>query len=226
MAWHPSTTDGARFPRVPTVHRHRPRRRLALALVLAGSLVAAGCSDDDSGDEAATEGAVEEGEQRSERGPRFCDAYLEYLAEPSPEHLDTVVEAADDPEVDELAAIIGEDDRTGRVLAADSDLQVIARDRCQAEWIGAAQGGGDTAGAAQAFLDALVAGDPIGARNVASANAIALFEPWPPIEADAEAGTPTLLEIGDRTFSMALDPATIAECQVEFGVVIACTVVQ
>lgn len=206
--------------------RHRSRRRLALALLLAVSLVAAGCSDDDGGDEAAPDGTAEETEERSERGPRFCDAYLEYLAEPTPEHLDTVVEAAGDPEVEELAAIISEDDRTGRVLAADSDLQVIARDRCQAEWVGAAQGGGDTAGAAQAFFDALVAGDPIGARNVASANAIAVFEPWAPIEADAAAGTPTLLELGDRSFSLALDPATIAECQVEFGVVIACTVAQ
>lgn len=205
--------------------RHRSRRRLALALLLAVSLVAAGCSDDDGG-EAAPGDTAAETEDRSERGPRFCDAYLEYLAEPTPEHLDTVVEAAGDPEVEELAAIISEDDRTGRVLAADSDLQVIARDRCQAEWVGAAQGGGDTAGAAQAFFDALVAGDPMGARNVASANAIAVFEPWAPIEADAAAGTPTLLELGDRSFSLALDPATIAECQVEFGVVIACTVAQ
>jgi hypothetical protein len=197
-----------------------------VALVLTGSLLAAGCSDDDGADEAAPDGATEPAEESSERGPRFCDAYLEYLAEPSSEHLASVVEAADDPAVDDLAAIIGEDDRTGRVLAADSDLQAIARDRCQPEWVGAAQGGGDTAGAAQAFFDALVAGDPIGARNVASANAIAVFEPWAPIETDAAAGTPTLLEIADRSFSLALDAATIAECQVEFGVVIACTVAQ
>lgn len=190
--------------------------------MLTGALLAAGCSDDD-GDEAATEGTTET-EERSERGPRFCDAYLDYLAEPSGQHLATVVEAAEDPEVDELATIITRDDRTGRVLAADSDLQSIARDECQAEWVGAAQGGGDTAGAAQAFLDAVVAGDLIGARNVASANAIAVFEPGTPIEADPAAGTPSLLEIGDRSFSMALDAATIAECQVEAGVVIACTV--
>jgi hypothetical protein len=189
-------------------------------LALTGALVAAGCSDDD---DAATEETTET-DERSERGRRFCDAYLDYLAEPNGEHLATVVEAADDPEVDELAAIITEDDRTGRVLAADSDLQTIARDECQAEWVGAAQGGGDTAGAAQAFLDAVVAGDLIGARNVASANAIAVFEPGTPIEADPVAGTPALLEIGDRSFSMALDAATIAECQVEAGVVIACTV--
>lgn len=209
------------------MHRVRSCRRPALALVLVGSLVAAACGDDDAGDDgAAPEEATEEGDARSERAPRFCDAYLEYLAEPSPELLEVVVEAADSPEVDELAGIIAEDDRTGRVLAADSDLQVIARDRCQAEWVGAAQGGGDTAGAAQAFFDALVAGDPLGARNVASANAIATFEPWAPIEADAAAGTPSLLDIGERAFSFALDPGTIAECQVEFGVVIACTVAQ
>lgn len=225
MVWHPSTADGSGFPRVPVVHRPRPRS-LAVALVLLGSLVAGACSDDDGADEVTPDDAAEQAEEATERGPRFCDAYLEYLAEPSREHLATVVEAADDPAVDELASIVAEDDRTGRVLAAGSDLQVIARDRCQAEWVGAAQGGGDTAGAAQAFFDALVAGDPIGARNVASANAIAVFEPWAPIEADAAAGTPTLLEIGDRSFSMALGPATIAECQVEFGVVIACTVAE
>lgn len=200
--------------------RHRPR--LLATLVLTGALLAAGCSDDDA-DEAATEDAAGT-EERTERGPRFCDAYLDYLAVPNDEHLATVVEAADDPEVEELATIIGEDDRTGRVLAADSDLQTIARDQCQAEWVGAAQGGGDTSGAAQAFLDAVVAGDPLGARNVAAANAIAVFEPWAPIEADAAAGTPSLLEIDDRSFSMALDAGTIAECQVEAGVVLACTV--
>jgi len=195
--------------------------------VLVGSLVAAACGGDGGdAEDAAPDDPTEERDERSERGPRFCDAYLEYLAEPSLEHLEVVVEAADAPEVDELADIIAEDDRTGRVLAADSDLQVIARDRCQAEWVGAAQGGGDTAGAAQAFFDALVAGDPIGARNVASANAIAVFEPWAPIETDAAAGTPSLLDIDERAFSFVLDPGTIAECQVEFGVVIACTVAQ
>lgn len=204
--------------------RHRRPRSLALGLVLVGSLLVAGCSDDDAADGTAADEATEQGEERAERGPRFCDAYLDYLAEPSSEHLAAVTEAADDPDVEELATIIAEDDRTGRVLAADSDLQDIAREQCQPEWVGAAQGGGDTAGAAQAFFDAIVAGDPVGARNVASANAIAVFEPWTPIEADAAAGTPSLLAIGDRSFSMALDPATLAECQVEFGVVIACTV--
>ncbi len=181
-----------------------------------------GCGDDDA--EEAGDGTSEQTEERTERGPRFCDAYLAYLAEPSSEHLATVAEAAGDPGVEELAAIIGEDDRTGRVLAADEDLRTIARDRCQAEWVGAAQGGGDTSGAAQAFVDALVAGDPMGARNVAAANAIAVFEPWGPIEADAASGTPSLLEIAETSFSMALTPDTIAECQVETGVVLACTV--
>lgn len=186
-----------------------------LALVLL-----AGCSDDDdTAGEARTEA-----DERSERGPRFCDAYLDYLAEPTDDHLATVVEAAGDPEVEDLAAIVTDDPQTGRVLAADEDLRTIARDRCQAEWVGAAQGGGDTSGVAQAFLDALSAGDPIGARNVAAANAIAVFEPWEPIVPDAAAGTPSLIDIGDRSFSMALDAGTIAECQVEAGVVLACTV--
>lgn len=200
----------------------RSRLHRVAALSLTAVLVSA-CGDDDGGDEVATEQAGG-AEERTERGPRFCDAYLDYLAEPSSEHLATVAEASDDPEVAELASIIGEDDRTGRVLAADDDLRTVARDRCQAEWVGAAQGGGDTSGAAQAFLDALVAGDPIGARNVASANAIAVFEPWDPIAEDPAAGTPSLLEIGDRSFSLALDAATIAECQVEAAVVLACTV--
>lgn len=211
-----------RFRRVPAVHRSRRPRRLA-SLALVGALAVAGCSDDDTSQDAAGEG-TEEAEERAQSGPRFCDAYLDYLAEPSGEHLATVVGAADDPQVEELAAIIVEDDRTGRVLAADEDLRTIARDECQAEWVGAAQGGGDTAGAAQAFFDALVAGDPIGARNVASANAIAVFEPWSPIEPDAVGGTPAILEIGERSFSLALDASTIAECQVAGGVVIACTV--
>lgn len=208
-------------------HRHTGRLAYRLGSLAALALVAAiaipGCGDGGGGDE-ATDSTQQEAQERSDRGPRFCDAYLEYLAEPSGEHLATVVAAAVDPEVEELAAIIGEDDRTGRVLAADDDLRALARDRCHAEWVGAAQGGGDTAGAAQAFLDALVAGDAIGARNVASANAIAVFEPWAPVAADPASGTPAILDIGDRSFSLALDPGTIAECQTEAGVVIACTV--
>jgi hypothetical protein len=206
------------------VPRRPPRRFVALAL--AGALAVTGCSDDGSPDGAAPDESTQERTERTEQGPRFCDAYLDYLAEPSAENLTIVVESADDPAVDELGAIIAGDDRTGRVLAADDDLRGLARTRCQAEWVGAAQGGGDTAGAAQAFFDALVAGDAIGARNVASANAIALFEPWSPIEADPASGTPTLLEVHDRSFSMALDAGTIAECQVEAGVVISCTVAE
>ena len=221
MGWSGPVACRSTFPRVRVVRCRRPVRRL-VAPLLALALVVAGCGDDDDAGEAA-DGTAERVEERTERGPRFCDAYLEYLAEPSSEHLATVVEAGD-PDVEALAEIIAGDDRTGRVLAADDDLRTIARDRCQAEWIGAAQGGGDTPGAAQAFFDALVAGDPIGARNVAAANAIAVFEPWAPIEPDAASGTPALVDIGDRSFSMALDPATIAECQVETGVVLACTV--
>lgn len=206
----------------------RPLRPVLLAAALAAVALAAACSGDDA--EPVAEGDVTEGDEEgaatTEAPLRFCDVYLDYLAEPTDELLEQIAEAADDPEVDELTRIIAEDDRTGRVLAADDDLERVARDRCQAEWVGAAQGGGDTPGAAQAFYDALVAGDPIGARNVASANAIARFEPWSPIEADPEAGTPTLLTIDDRSFTMALAPATIAECQVEAGVVIACTLVE
>jgi hypothetical protein len=207
---------------VPTVPRGRHHLRFAtplLALVLL-----TGCSDDGEDGDAAGEAARTEPDERSERGPRFCDAYLGYLAEPTDDNLAAVVQAADDGTVDELAAIVADDPQTGRVLAADDDLRTIARDRCQAEWVGAAQGGGDTSGAAQAFLDALAAGDPIGARNVAAANAIAVFEPWEPIAPDAAAGTPSLIDIGERSFSMALDAGTIAECQVEAGVVLACTV--
>ena len=195
-----------------------PRSLLAATAVLAGALLA-GCGDD------AADDAAEEERTTTTAGPRFCDVFLDYLARPDADTLALVREAADDPQVDELAEIIAADDRTGRVLAADDDLQSLARERCQPEWVGAAQGGGDTSGAAQAFFDAIVAGDEIGARNVASANAIARFEPWEPIAPDAAEGTPSLLTIGTRTFTMALGPDRIAECQVEGGVVLACTVV-
>jgi hypothetical protein len=194
-------------------------------VLLAGALLL-GCTGDDDDDAAPTGEEAAEDVRASTPSPRFCDVFLDYLAEPSGENLDAVTAAADDPRVDELAGIITEDDRTGRVLAADSDLQAVARERCQAEWIGAAQGGGDTAGAAQALLDALAAGDRLGAANVASANAIAAFEPWEPIEPDPVTGTPTLLTVGERTFTMALDADRIAECQVEAGVVISCTVAE
>lgn len=202
--------------------------RSLLTALLAGAVlpgaVLLGCSDDDQAAPEAADGDAAQAEAPEDRPARFCDVFLEYLAEPTDENLRAVTATAGDPQVAELAQIIAEDDRTGRVIAADSDLQALARERCQAEWVGAAPGGGDTAGAAQAFLDALVAGDRIGARNVASANAIARFEPWAPIAPDTAAGTPALLTVGDRAFTMALDRQRIAECQVEAGVVIACTV--
>lgn len=197
-----------------------PRRRALLALLATALL--AGCGSTDDG--GAGQDAARSETTSPEREARFCDVYLDYLAEPTDQHLDAVAGAAEDPEVEELATIIRGDDQTGRVLAADSDLTELARERCMAEWVGSAQGGGDTAGAAQAFLDALTAGDALGARNVASANVIAGFEPWAPLAPDEAAGTPAILELADRSFTLALDAARIAECQVEGGVVIACTV--
>ncbi len=210
-------------PRVPT---SRATVVAPLTFVLLVGLVVGGCSDDGATD--APDGPDEraEDDDAATRAPRFCDVYLDYLAEATPANLDAIVTAADDDQVDELVAIIREDDRTGRVLAADSDLEALARTRCQAEWVGGAQGAGNTAGAAQAFFDAVVAGDQIGARNVASANAIARFEPWAPVVADPETGTPTLLTVDEQSFTMALDPDRIAECQVETGVIITCTVAE
>ena len=155
---------------------------------------------------------------------RFCDAFLDYLGEPTPENLAVVVDSADDPEVAELADIVADDDRTGRVLAASDDLEATARERCQAEWVGGAQGAGNTGAAAQALVDALIAGDRFGARNVASANAIARFEPWEPIVPDPDLGTPQVVEVDEGSFVIVLDADTLAECQVETGVILACTV--
>lgn len=193
---------------------------LAAVLALLGA-----CSDDGSTDDAVDRTA---GEDEEDDAPpvRFCDAYLDYLSAPTPPNLDTVEEAAGDDEVTELADIIRDDDRTGRVLAASDDLETLARRRCQAEWIAGTQGAGDTASAAQAFYDAVVAGDRIGARNVASANAIAVFEPWAPVEPDEDVGSPSLVSVGEDSFSLALGPERLAECQVETGVVIACTMAE
>ncbi len=201
----------------------RPSRRAVAATVLLLAVAGAACSGGDGGDDDADGSG---GTEEAAPAVRFCDAYLDYLGEPTPANLAVVVDAADDPEVDELAAVVGEDDRTGRVLAASADLDDLARDRCLPEWVGGAQGAGDTGAAAQAFFDAVVAGDRIGARNVASANAIARFEPWQPIEADDDAGTPAIVSVGEGAFAMALGPALLAECQVETGVVLACTVVR
>ena len=63
----------------------------------------------------------------------------------------------------------------------------------------------------------------MGARNVASANAIAVFAPWEPIEPDPQLGTPALVSADEHTFTLALDADRLAECQVETGVIIACT---
>lgn len=191
--------------------------RPVLATAVAAALVLTACGDDD--------GAAGDAGARGGEAGRFCDLYLDYLAEPSADLLDALVDVADDDEVDALARIIAEDRRAGRVLAADSDLRTLARERCQAEWVGSVQGAADTAGAAQAFFDAVVAGDRAGARTVAAENAIARFAPWAPVEPDPDAGTPTVLTVDEGSFTMALAADRIAECQVESGVVIACTLV-
>lgn len=201
--------------------------RLTLVSVAIVSLaMLAACSDDDEAGAPADEeipAEVGEGDGERSSGPRFCDAYLEYLADPTAPQLDVLAEAADDDEIENLIEIIETDTDPGRVLAADQDLDGLARLRCQTEWTAGAQGAGNTPAAAQAFFDAVVAGDRTGARNVASANAIAAFEPWEPLT--GEDGTePTLVEVGEQTFSIVLDAASLAQCQVETGVVIACTV--
>lgn len=202
------------------------RRSGPLLLLLVLAVVLGACGDDDSGEDAAADEQRSEDTEDTQPAVRFCDAFLGYLSEPSPSNLDTVERSADDDQVSEYVEIIRTDDRTGRMIAAASDLEDLARERCQAEWIAGAQGAGDTARAAQAFFDALVAGDPIGARNVASANAIAVFEPWEPIPTDTGDAAPVIVAVSDRRFTMALGPSRLAECQVETGVVIACTLAE
>lgn len=197
--------------------------RRIVTLLLAGlALVALGCSSDDDGAAAGdgTEEDAGDGERRDQ--PRFCDVYLDYLGDSTPANLEAVVDASDDPQVREYADAIGSDADLDVVLAATLDLDDLAREQCQPEWIAGAQGAGDTASAAQAFFDAVVAGDPIGARNVASSNAIAVFEPWEPVEADPETGTPALADVGGQSFSVVLGPESAAQCEVETGVVVAC----
>lgn len=195
-------------------------KRALCALVVVAALVVGACSDDDG--DGAPDDTAEDGSDRDPAAPRFCDVYLEYLGDSSAENLTAVDEAAADDEVAELARIIGSDAEIGRVLSAVEDLDGIARTRCQVEWTAGAQGAGSTAAAASAFFDALVAGDPIGARNVASANAIAVFEPWAPVEPDPEVGSPAVGEVGEQSFSLVLGSTSIAVCQVETGVVVAC----
>ena len=187
------------------------------------------CSDDDAADDTApttpTTAAVDGdagGDPDEDGAPRFCDVFLTWLGDSSPEHLDAVVAASDDATVADLATVIAEDPNTARVLGATEDLDALARTQCQPEWTAGAQGAGSTAAAAQAFFDALVAGDRIGARNVASANAIAAFEPWAPIDVDAATGTPALGEVTETGFTLALDAETLARCDVEIGVVVTC----
>lgn len=184
--------------------------------------VLAGCTGDD--DETRESGDSDQSDSSStqDNAPRFCDAYLDYLADSTPANLDVVVEAADDDQVDEYADIITSDADITEVMGATLDLDELARDKCQPEWTAGVQGAGDTAAAAQAFFDAVVAGGRAGAANVAASNAIAVFEPWEQIEADAVAGTPSLGEMAERTFSMVLGPSDIARCEVATGVVIFC----
>lgn len=196
--------------------------RLMLCALAVATMLIGACSDDgDSGNDASD--SDDASAERDPAAPRFCDVYLDFLGDSSDASLDAVVEAADNAEIEELAAIVRDDStEIGRVLAAVEDLDGIARTRCQVEWTAGAQGAGSTAAAASALFDAIVAGDPIGARNVASANAIAVFEPWEPVTPDPDTGAPAVGEVGDKSFSLVLGPAEIAVCQVETGVVVAC----
>ena len=194
---------------------------LAVLAVLVGS--AAACGDDTSSADGGDAAGGDEGrDERRVPAPRFCDTYLDYLADSTPENLEAVVTAADDDQVAEYAEVIGSDADLDRVLAATLDLDDRAREQCQPEWTSGTQGAGDTASAAQAFFDALVAGDRPGAQNVAAQNAIAVFDPWEPVAADPDAGTPALADVGGQSFSVVLGPETVAQCEVETGVVVAC----
>lgn len=190
-------------------------------------LVAAlpGCGDDGGGGADAGrpgQGSARGSTDEASPGPRFCDAYLDYLGESTPERLATVDRATDDPQVSGYAAVITSDADLDRVLAATLDLDDLAREQCQPEWTAGTQGAGDTDSAAQALFDAVVAGDRAGAQNVAATNAIAVFEPWAPVVADEAAGTPALAEVGGQSFTIVLGPADLAQCEVETGVVVAC----
>lgn len=199
----------------------RPSGSLVALLVLPFVLLVA-CSDGDEGDAVGAGGQDEAG---AETRARFCDVFLDYLADSSPQNLEVVADSTDDPDVGAHVDTIRTSGDLTEVLAATLDLDELARTRCQPEWTAGAQGAGNTPAAAQAFLDALVAGDPVGARNVASANAIAVFEPWDPIPSDPAAGTPAIDAVGDEAFSLVLTPDRVAQCQVETGVVITCTIV-
>lgn len=190
-----------------------------MACVSAIAVVAA-CSGDD--DAASTTTSPEE----RETAARFCDVYLGYLSESTSENLTAVEDAADDPQVDEYVGVMESDADIIAVVAATVDLDDLARSRCQSEWTAGAQGAGNTGAAAQAFFDALVAGDPVGARNVASANAIAVFDPWEPIAPDPASGTPAIGDVDGQSFTVALDAGSLAECQVETGVVVACQIAE
>ncbi len=197
-----------------------PQNRWFLVVCLVVGVLA-GCSGDDSatptGDD-ADRASADDGSPPA----RFCDVYLDYLADSTPANLTAVVAASDDPQVEEYADTIAADPDIDALIAATLDLDDLARLDCQPEWTAGAQGAGNTGAAAQAFFDAVVAGDRIGARNIASANAIAVFEPWAPVEPDDAAGTPALADVGGQSFSLALGPASVAQCEVETGVVVAC----
>ena len=196
------------------------RRSLWVPVVAAALLVA--CSDD-GGDQGAAAPQGSSGSRgRDVPAARFCDVYLDYLADSTPQNLERVEEVADDPQVSEYASLIGSDADLDTVLGATLDLDDLAREQCQPEWTAGTQGAGNTPAAAQALLDALVAGDPAGALNVASRNAIAVFEPWEPLTPDPSSGTPAIADVGGQSFSLVLDPASVAQCEVETGVVVAC----
>lgn len=198
-------------------------RRLVPVLVVVLSLLAACSGDDrDAADGPGDRDAADSGDEPGAPDARFCDAYLGYLSDSTDENLETVVASSDDPQVAEYAEVITSAVAIDRLLAATLDLDDLARERCQPEWTAGAQGAGNTAAAAQAFFDALIAGDELGARNVASANAIAVFEPWEPIEPDPSIGSPALADVGGQSFSVVLGPAVVAQCEVETGVVVAC----
>lgn len=161
---------------------------------------------------------------------QVCAPYLEYLGSGAdrladlaaslpaevPAEVRTAIEHAQSDNFESTSLQTGED---------IENLDFWVRQQCDQIYLAGVEARPGTDEAAQILFDAVVAGDREAAAKVAAANALAVFEPWGPV--DEAPGAPTLSEVAGGTYRLQLtDGPDYVECEGWDGVIRGCRLIQ
>jgi hypothetical protein len=156
----------------------------------------------------------------------FCDAYLAFISAGDPESRveplnNLYAERGPDAPADlneVVNVLVSADYGSQDVRAEQAVLRDFVMPLCEDGYNSAVVGGESDEAAGQAFFDALVAGDKQTALTLASALAVAMFEPWEPYDAED-----TELVIQEGGFWVALSPQFSFSCTTRDGIVTGCS---